>query len=58
MGDFLPSVDAMAGMNLCFDLLRDKLSITAGDREWPCVAVSDDSTECALWNPNAGGAHE
>lgn len=57
-GDFLPSANTMAGMSLCFDLLRDKLSIAAGDREWPCAAVSDDSTEYALWNPNAGGAHE
>ena len=57
-GDFQPSADVMSGMSLCFDLLRDKLSIAAGDREWPQVAVSDDDTWRTLTNMNAGGEHD
>ena len=57
-GDFQPSSDAMAGLSLCFELLKDKLAIAAGDREWPQVAISDDATWHTLMNANAGGEHE
>ena len=40
------------GLDLCFDLLRDKLTIASGELPFPLTC---DDAKAVLWNPEQGG---
>lgn len=56
---FLPSADYSWGLSLCFDLLRDKISIASGELNFPTCGLPHEKDLPPLWTPpEAGGGHE
>lgn len=50
-----PSEDCAYGLELTFNLLRDKLSVVSGWLKMPLASPLSDAPE---WNPNAGRGDE
>ena len=56
---FLPSADYSWGLSLCFDLLRDKISIASGELNFPTCGLPHEKDLPPLWTPpEAGGGHD
>lgn len=43
------------GLQLCFDLLRDKIAIGTGERPFPLCGNAKDTWLPPLWTPSDGG---
>ena len=50
-----PDGDCAYGLDLVFNLLRDKLDVVSGTSKVPFASALSDAPE---WNPSAGGADE
>lgn len=58
-GDSLPDDGSAYGLELCFDLLRDKISIASGELNFPTCGLPHEKDLPPLWTPpEAGGGHE
>ena len=50
--------DSLYGLELCFNLLSDKLDIAAGELPFPLSTLLHKEADGVLWDPNKGAAHE
>lgn len=58
-GSSLPDDGSVYGLELCFDLLRDKIAIANDELNFPTCGLPHEMDLPPLWTPpETGGAHE
>lgn len=58
-GSSLPDDGSVYGLELCFDLLRDKIAIANDELNFPTCGLPHERDLPPLWTPpETGGAHE